>query len=238
MLKLVFISDTHNRHKKISLPDGDILFHVGDATGVGDQWEVESFGKWFRNQPHKYKFYTPGNHERSSENQPEDFIKWLGFDSVENCFYIHNQTIEVEGLKIFMSGCTPTFGSTWAWNVNRGTDIKKVWDLIEEGTNVVCTHGPCYEILDSVEETYWEDGEVKAFERHVGCQDLLETIQKINPMIHTCGHIHGAKGQKMVDKTLFIKASVCTEEYKPTNKPIVVEIENIEGEWKVVRTYD
>ncbi len=34
-MKVVCISDTHNQHKDISVPAGDVLIHAGDGTGTG-----------------------------------------------------------------------------------------------------------------------------------------------------------------------------------------------------------
>jgi hypothetical protein len=36
-LRLVCISDTHNQHRKIKVPDGDVLIHAGDITSKGQK---------------------------------------------------------------------------------------------------------------------------------------------------------------------------------------------------------
>ena len=41
--KLVFLSDTHNQHNLIDVPDGDIVIHCGDISGRGYKSEVEAF---------------------------------------------------------------------------------------------------------------------------------------------------------------------------------------------------
>lgn len=51
MLTVVHISDTHNQHDNMSIPDGDILIHTGDATGRGTFQEIEAFEIWFRSLP-------------------------------------------------------------------------------------------------------------------------------------------------------------------------------------------
>ena len=62
-MKCVAISDTHNRHKKLKLPDGDVLIHCGDATGLGSLNEFVEFNRWMSEQPHKYKIFVAGNHD-------------------------------------------------------------------------------------------------------------------------------------------------------------------------------
>lgn len=49
-MKLVCISDTHNFHQDIEIPDGDVLIHSGDATISGTVQEVAAFAAWFDSQ--------------------------------------------------------------------------------------------------------------------------------------------------------------------------------------------
>src|SRR5579883_2959389 len=63
MPRLVCISDTHNRHRKLSPPPGDILVHAGDFSGRGMPGEIEAFGKWLAAQPHPHKVVIAGNHD-------------------------------------------------------------------------------------------------------------------------------------------------------------------------------
>ena len=34
-MKVIAISDTHNQHETLVLPDGDMLIHAGDVSGQG-----------------------------------------------------------------------------------------------------------------------------------------------------------------------------------------------------------
>ena len=43
------------------------------------------------------------------------------------------------------------------------------------------------------------------------------------------GHIHGAYGGAYIKDTLFVNASICTEQYIPSNKPIVIELKEFDG---------
>jgi predicted phosphodiesterase len=42
-MKIICISDTHNHHKDLKIPDGDILIHAGDMTCVGGMDEIKDF---------------------------------------------------------------------------------------------------------------------------------------------------------------------------------------------------
>ncbi len=57
----------------------------------------------------------------------------------------------IEGLKFYGSPWQPTFHN-WAFNLDRGEEIKKVWDKIPNDTDVLITHGPPFGILDKTVE--------------------------------------------------------------------------------------
>lgn len=47
-MKLCIISDTHNKHKRLSkLPYADVIIHCGDMTSMGHSHEIVEFMKWF-----------------------------------------------------------------------------------------------------------------------------------------------------------------------------------------------
>ena len=58
----------------------------------------------------------------------------------------------------------------------------------------------------------------------VGCFDLREVILNKKPRIHICGHIHHGYGLGMLGNTLVMNASTCTERYKATNPPLVIDL--------------
>jgi Icc-related predicted phosphoesterase len=49
------------------------------------------------------------------------------------------------------------------------------------------------------------------------------------------GHIHGAYGVAYIKDTLFVNASTCNDRYVPSNKPLVVELTEYDGE--IVASY-
>jgi Icc-related predicted phosphoesterase len=58
----------------------------------------------------------------------------------------------------------------------------------------------------------------------VGCVDLLNRVEKINPKIHLCGHIHEAYGEIKSTKTTFLNASVLDENYRLVNEPMIFDL--------------
>lgn len=208
-MKILFLSDTHSQHRKLNdLPEADILIHGGDVSKMGRDHEVEDFMRWFSGLEYRYKIFIAGNHDFFFEGEtPKSIKRFLN----ENTFYLHNSSVEIEGLKIWGSPYTPTFFN-WAFNLDRGKAIEKVWKDIPADTDILITHGPPFGILDGT-----------LSDQHVGCEELLKKIKKIKPKYHLFGHIHEANGIFNTAKTTFMNGSVLNEHYELVNSPIIFE---------------
>ena len=51
--RFVCLSDTHSR--TFFVPDGDVLLHSGDLTGLGTNAQIKAAAGWIRELPHKTK---------------------------------------------------------------------------------------------------------------------------------------------------------------------------------------
>jgi Icc-related predicted phosphoesterase len=206
-MKIVCISDLHNYFDKLEIPECDILICAGDLTGLGTMREIIAFNNWISNiKQAKHRIVIAGNHDWLFQKQPS-----LARSLMTGCTYLQDEMVTVEGLKIYGSPWQPWF-CDWAFNEVRGKRIKEKWDRIPENVDILVTHGPPQGILDTVH------GE------HVGCEELLKAIQRVQPRLHVFGHIHYSYGKQVKDNTTFVNASVCTEEYSPLNKPVLVEL--------------
>jgi Icc-related predicted phosphoesterase len=215
-LKIVALSDTHSYHRKVKVPDGDVLIHAGDFTFRGELPVIEDFCNWMRELPHKHKILICGNHETGIEygykRQP-----FLDMVRKNNITYLENSMTEVEGLLIYGSPITPFFCG-WEFNRTRGKEIAEYWAKIPESTNLLLTHGPSKNVLDEVPQM---DGSVL----HEGCEDLAKRISELKHLrlvIH--GHIHSGYGRLEKDNITYVNASICTNEYASTNEPIVIDL--------------
>ena len=219
MTRIVVISDTHSKHSSLVLPDGDILVHCGDFCGRGQYQDALRFIGWFQSQPHKHKIFIAGNHDLVFEQGSHYDINLLTNILLNtDTHYLNDSGVTICGLNFWGSPVQPRFFN-WAFNRDRGEDIKKHWDKIPEGTDFLITHGPPYGILD-------EAPRVGGFD-NVGCKDLLDAVKRIKPRIHAFGHIHYSGGQTfpMVGyPTTCVNASVVDEQYNVCNKPIVLEL--------------
>jgi Icc-related predicted phosphoesterase len=213
MPRIVAISDTHSRHQQFGeLPAGDILIHAGDATVRGDLQEVVEFNRWLGTLPHKHKIFVAGNHDFLFERAPQ-----LACSLMSNAIYLLDSFRIIEGLKIYGSPWQPRFFD-WAFNLDRGREIRRKWERIPDDTDILITHGPPHGILDGVIDRW--TGTIEA----VGCEELLPVVQRIKPRVHIFGHIHAGYGQVEQDGVQFINASSCNEAYKIVHPPIVIDL--------------
>lgn len=214
-LKIVAISDTHNAHNKLVIPECDILIHAGDESMQGSPPEIMNFAEWLNKQPAKHLVWVPGNHSVGFEKWYPSSEVWIK-NYCPRVNVLVNQDVTLEGVKIWGSPVTPWFHD-WAWNVNRGPAIKQVWDKIPLDTSIVVTHGPPYGILDVADKGKWR-------EMKVGCQDLMDAMLRIKPKYHIFGHIHECHGTEFFMDTMYVNASIMDEHYDPVNQPIVLEL--------------
>ena len=178
-MQVVCISDTHMRHERLTIPQCDLLIHAGDMTRRGQLLEAETFVRWMSEQPARHKVLVAGNHDKCCERQRDRFAALLeGTDLI----YLEDSEVELEGLRIWGSPVTPTFRNM-AFNRDPGPDIRKHWDAIPSGIDILVTHGPPRSILDRM-----------ILGRNVGCVELLERVRRVEPKLHVFGHIHEARG--------------------------------------------
>ena len=169
-----------------------MLIHAGDMTCVGGIDEIKEFNEWLGTLPHRHKIVIAGNHDLYLETVPS-----LANVLITNAIYLNDNGVEIEELKIWGSPISPNY-QDWAFNRERGEEIRKYWEMIPEDTDILITHCPPCGILDF-------DNKGK----HEGCQDLLEIVQrKIKPRLHVFGHLHDAHGQVKIGETIFVNASV------------------------------
>ncbi len=199
------LSDTHNRHSHCKCQGGNILLHAGDTTGRGDIREIVNFLDWYSEQDYDHLILVPGNHDFGFESNPKEMKELCENRGI---ILLNDSGITIEGIKIWGSPVQPWFHD-WAFNRNRGPDIKKHWDLIPRDTELLITHGPPYGILDQV---------AYGMDKNVGCMDLLNMINESQVKLHVFGHIHEARGIKYQGKKAFVNASYLDRSYYPQAK--------------------
>jgi len=225
-MKIVCISDTHLKHDFV-IPDGDILVHAGDMTQTGSEFEVTRAAKWLGSQKHRTKIAIAGNHDWLFQQEPERAADIMREHGVS---YLQDSLMGTRGITFYGSPWQPWFYD-WAFNLQRGFRLKQKWSYIPLGVDVLITHGPPQGILDRVPRGPEGGGHGELIEHtregvyaRVGCRDLMERVVEVKPKIHVFGHIHCGYGKKTVDDTTFVNASICNEEYRAVNEPLVLVI--------------
>ena len=139
-MKILQISDTHNRHRQLTnLPEADVIVHCGDFADNGTEEEVLDFLNWYIDLPYKYKIFVTGNH---------DLCLWDAKDIEdlpENVFFLQDRGVTIEGVKFF------------------GIAYNHSERLIPEDTDIVITHEPPSMILDESAGENW--GNIPLFKR-------------------------------------------------------------------------
>jgi len=205
-MKFIAIADTHGFHRSLEIPAGDILVHAGDLTRHGTLDDVQEFNDFLGSLPHPHKIVIAGNHDICFE-----IYRKACEELLTNCVYLQDQEVIIDGIKFYGSPWQPWFYD-WAFNLERGPEIRAKWDLIPENTDVLITHGPPYGL-----------GDLTARGDSTGCQDLLEVIDQIKPKLHIFGHIHEGYGMTSNRDTTFINASSTDQMYRLINPPIAFD---------------
>ena len=230
-IKIVAVSDTHGYHRDVDVPYGDVFIHAGDLMTCGYKFnEVKDFAQWFTSLPHPNKILVAGNHDRLFEGKDKNkcLLEFTNKPQQGNFHYLEDSGVSIKGWNFWGSPVQPWFFN-WAFNRNRGDDIKKHWDKIPLNTDILITHGPPYGIGDQAipHPLKRSDKFIIPASEHCGCEDLLDKVRQVNPELNIFGHIHGGRGMypatpqdqrdfKEGYKTHFDNVSFCDEQYNPT----------------------
>ncbi len=210
-MKILHISDTHGFHNLLTIPkDIDMVIHSGDSTNYKDLYknevELQDFIYWYSRVKVKYKILIAGNHDITLEKNLFNIKQTL---KDNNIIYLENESVTIEGIKIWGSPFTPTFGN-WSFMKARHK-LGKIWNTIPDNTDIVIVHGPPKGIMDS-------SFDFNNYIERCGCNALKNKILQIQPKLFLSGHIHNNKDiinagtlKLSAYKTIFSNGSVVTD---------------------------
>jgi Icc-related predicted phosphoesterase len=208
-MKICVISDTHNKHQQLALPEADVIIHCGDFTSMGKEHEIINFFKWYAKLNFIHKIIIAGNHDWLFETNTLLARTLVPAD----VHYLEDSGVEIEGVKFYGSPVSKPF-CNWAFNRDFET-LEKHWKAIPDDVDVLITHTPPNSIHDFVD---WDN-------RSEGSGTLRnEVLKRIKPRLHLMGHIHEGRGHVILDNILFINASNLNRRYECVNKPYLVEL--------------
>lgn len=226
-MKLIAISDTHTKHKQLTIPECDVLVHCGDFTWTGRYQEVQNFRDWFLRQPARHKIVIAGNHEETFDDTTGRYNGNCHrlISQCKGINYLENSAITIDGVKFYGTPWTPWFYD-WAFNgvtdkdasFRRGTLLSAVYGDIPEDTNILICHGPAYNLADRNSH----DGRCGSVEM----RRLLESGKLASLQLYLCGHIHEARGHEIdCGGVHFCNVSTLDRDYETVSPPVIINLD-------------
>lgn len=187
---IVCLGDTHDNHRDIKVPDGDVLIHVGDVINGHRRNDEDislsafidtymDFNDWMGELPHKHKLFVPGNH---------DFVLQMVnglIDKLDNFKTLIDEETIINDIVFYGTPWQPIFGSGWGYNLPKDK-LEEKYKKISYNTDVLITHNPTYKYGD---ESYFY-----GFKEHGGCPILYKEVENVQPLYHVFGHFHESNG--------------------------------------------
>eukprot|EP01059_Diplonema_ambulator_P028394 TRINITY_DN4717_c0_g2_i1.p1 TRINITY_DN4717_c0_g2~~TRINITY_DN4717_c0_g2_i1.p1 ORF type:complete len:283 (+),score=60.17 TRINITY_DN4717_c0_g2_i1:537-1385(+) len=174
VVRVVCVSDTHGWHRRVGVPECDVLVHSGDICALGGTTEmIEDFRQWVTSQDARHAVVVAGNH---------DGILLKMFRTLEErkaffhpAVYLENEEAVVGGLRIFGSPHSPKSNSNNnAWQFRAEEDLHRQWDRIPRHLDVLVTHAAPRIPPHTVK----------------GDPYLARIVAEAQPRLHLCGHYH------------------------------------------------
>jgi Icc-related predicted phosphoesterase len=212
-LVTVAVSDTHNSHRELIVPQGDILIHSGDATDDGTESELADFFDWLGSLPHRDKVFVPGNHDSLFAT---DIAKAMSLvPSGINVLIGEEAVLDGSGLVVFGAPWVPLNQSLSGTNAAAfaiGLAAREAaWGRLQTYVDILVSHMPPLSAAGAAGD------------------DLVDlAIFRSSPRLAVCGHVHRARGRYDVENsdgglTFVINAASMDEVFQP-RPPFVFEM--------------
>lgn len=198
-MRIVFSSDWHGHIPDItSIPEADVLCLTGDQCPNWSRnwrndvdlqigWIHAEVNPWLLEVKKKVKHVLClfGNHDGAGT--------YYGIQKEIEAEVLHDRSAIIDGVKFWGSSwtlCPPWYRNFDQWCFGRKSeeDLKKVWDLIPDDTQVLLTHSPPYGCQDI--DTKSRDKEC------IGSTSLTERVSQLTKLrYHAYGHCHNPVSQ-------------------------------------------
>lgn len=229
-MRIVALSDQHGHLPEI--PPCDLLIIAGDvcpdrigpflgmhAPEQQKSWFERQVRPWLAAAPATHKILTWGNHD------------WCG----QLCRFRHDSPSEASttDLRILVDEATTVVAdddsiSIWAtpWSnqfmhwafMKAPAELEEVYAQIPRGVDILVSHQPPYGHGD------WTFDAYSGKPGHVGSRELLAAIERVQPRLVICGHIHNGHGRSEHRGIPIYNVSVVDEEYRLVHQPTLIEL--------------
>lgn len=199
-MKIVAISDTHNRHQELTIPDGDCFIHAGDATNKSSEPELNEFLDWMAALPHRHKIFVPGNHDRRMVPNLNDWKI-----AYPNIHILTHDLVVLDSIRFY--GC---------WSMGDYGDSP----TLSLPCDVFITHNAPYGILDLAPPRV-ESAFGPRLDDHIGEKKIHQAVVDLKPAHHIFGHIHAHGGRKCISSsTIFYNVSASSNDLPKLREPL------------------
>jgi Icc-related predicted phosphoesterase len=220
-MKIVATADLHGYLPEI--PECDLLLIAGDVcpdyfTSLSEargrsnfrqaNWLNYEFRFWLQRVPAERIVGIPGNHDFVFEQKGlTPRLPWT---------YLEDHGCEVDGLRIWGVPWVPNV-SKWAF-YGRDEVLRRAYDAIPDGTDIILSHGPPRGYGDTVAEKFGGPLDV-------GAEQANDAINRVRPEAFVCGHIHEGFGQYLhTSGPMIYNVAHVTENYDPLNVPVEIQL--------------
>lgn len=199
-VRLVVISDTHERHREVVVPPGDVFIHCGDilfSSGLTCQRRglriLADFNNWLSAIPCPERIVVGGNHDWALESLSAVMQREL----LSAGTLLHDECVKLPHSGIVVYGNAHSSGRSHnrAWQTEEPTVSGNCADA-----EVVVTHHCSNQLKEAV-------------------------LAVVKPKVWASGHDHQGHGAQEEDGILFVNAAIADGKYRPVQPPVVVDIQ-------------
>jgi len=196
-VRIVHFSDTHNFLMKTPndehfLPHGNIFVHTGNFTNGGTDLEFMQFNEWLGSVAdlYHYRVVIFGHRDVKVYGNNWDSMRKL----LPNATHVlcHDEAT-ILGIRFY--GCPWHWGHKCDYTLRPGAPANTTgrFDDIPSGVQVLLTHGPAFERLDT---TYTGLSGMMDNEQphHWGSRELADAVKRVKPALHLHGHVKDSRG--------------------------------------------
>lgn len=230
-VRLVLVSDTHERHAGILLPPCDAVLHSGDIL-ASSRWAPQShaedvltdFGNWLRATNCSSRFVIAGNHDYWIEHLGQEAVQELLGDGVQYLeFSSGSFTVDLDPstksqVEVSVFGAPVSAGSSPNRAFQHAEALQQLETSLPNKSDILMTHGP---LLSG---------------SRMGLPAIAKVLEHLQPSLHVCGHLHWRWGaiipmSEQVQATgVSINASIMRslgklQGQRPLNAPIVCDLQ-------------
>jgi len=208
MPSLCIVSDTHRKHREVTIPHCDILIHCGDFCSFqrAEIPTLDDADSWFAESPANQVVCIGGNHDFALQHREFEF---------SHARFLEDELVEIDGLRIYGTPWCP-YLSGFAYYAT-SDELLEHWKQIPSGIDILITHTPPFGLLDLP-----TSGTI-----NLGCPHLREELKRIRPRLHVFGHVHASHGILETSGTLYINAAIVGgPDFDVRHRPTTIKVDS------------